>query len=115
MKRVKLRGRGRGRFLLIYDLGRRVPSVAARRQRIYGRKQGSAQKQCQHESCDFRVLQSREIGTMRPQKYEDDNESLSVVAGPAVKIIKFDVVNVELKARVEKRTLSRKECVTILN
>lgn len=87
------------RFLLIYHLDRRVLSVAARRWRVYARKRGSARKkQYQSESCDFRVLQSGEIGTMRPQNCEDDNESLPVVVDPAVKIIKFDVVNVELKA-----------------
>lgn len=65
------------------------------------RKARLGAKQYKHESCDFRVLRTCEIGKQRVlSKREDDNESFffSVVVDPAVKIIKFDVVNVELKA-----------------
>lgn len=93
----ELRGGSRGRFLsLIASTTEFCLSLLD--VSTYTPVSKAQPKQYKHESCDFRVLQSCEIGTMRPQMYEDDNKSFSVVVDPAVKIIKFDVVNVELKA-----------------
>lgn len=56
---------------------------------------------------------------MRPQKYEEKNKYFPVVVDPAVEIIRFDVVNVELKAWIEKKYYQVKNvqqsCIKIMH